>query len=119
MTEVPATLRSAGTALWESVAGKYALRPDELATLEDACLITDMVAALTQVWVEAGAPSITKGSMGQEVIHPLIGEIRAQRMSRNALFRQLKLPDDAAGVEVNQQRDAAAAKWSAGKGRGA
>lgn len=119
MTEVPATLRSAGSTLWESVAGKYALRPDELATLEDACLITDMVAALTDVWMAAGGPTITKGSMGQEVIHPLIGEIRAQRMSRNALFRQLKLPDDADGVEVNQHRDAATSKWASRPTRGA
>jgi hypothetical protein len=63
----------------------------------------------------------TKGSMGQLVIHPLIGELRAQRSARAALLRQLKLPDDASGeVATNQNRDAANASWQPGvRGRGA
>ena len=91
----------------------------ELLTLEDACAATDMVAALTSVWEGEGRPVTTKGSMGQQVIHPLIGEIRTQRAARNALWRQLKLPDDAAGGESNQQRDAAQSRWSQSHGSGA
>ena len=118
--KAPESLGVAGSALWRSIATKYELRADELATLEDACLITDMIAALDKAWSDDGRPMTTKGSMGQQVIHPLIGEIRAQRMSRNALWRQLKLPDaDSGAPAVNQQRDAAATKWSTGRGRGA
>ena len=116
---VPVGLASAGSALWLSVASRYALRADELATLEDACRITDMIVSLEAAWAEDGRPMTTKGSMGQQVIHPLIGEIRTQRMARNALWRQLKLPDDEVGAPVNQQRDAAVAKWATGRGRGA
>jgi hypothetical protein len=115
----PVGLRSAGMKVWSAIASKYALRPDELVTLEDVCLISDMIAELDAAWAEDGRPMTTKGSMGQKVIHPLIGEIRVQRAARNALWRQLKLPDDEAGAPANQQRAAAQSKWAAGKGRGA
>lgn len=117
---VPATLGKAGAALWASIAAEYELRPDEAATLEDVCLISDVIAELEQAWADDGRPMTTKGSMGQLVIHPLIGEIRAQRMARNALWRQLKLPDLESGAGVNQNRDAANASWQPGvRGRGA
>jgi DNA polymerase III psi subunit len=117
----PNALADAGKALWLEVTGKYALRVDELRTLEDACAATDMIAALTSVWVDEGRPVTTKGSMGQQVIHPLIGEIRTQRVARNALWKQLKLPDiDGDAGQLNQNRDAANASWQPGvRGRGA
>lgn len=115
----PSTLASAGKAVWSAVVAKYDLRADELVTLEDACAASDMVAALTSVWEDEGRPVTTKGSMGQQVIHPLIGEIRTQRAARNALFRQLKLPDDATAGESNQQRGAAQTRWAQAHGAGA
>lgn len=119
--KAPAGLAAGGKRVWASITGKYELRPDELATLEDACRISDMIDALTSVWMEAGAPSITRGSMGQEVIHPLIGEIRTQRMARNRLFAQMKLPQDgsAGAAEPNQHRSAANSRWAAAYGKGA
>jgi hypothetical protein len=62
---------------------------------------------------------MTTGSMGQEVIHPLIGEIRSQRAALDSSLTRLKLPDDVDGAPVNQQRDAANSKWATGRGRGA
>jgi hypothetical protein len=117
--KAPEFLAKAGAALWSDVVGKYDLRTDELRTLEDACATTDMIAALSASWEELGRPLTTKGSMGQEVIHPLIGEIRTQRAARNALWRQLKLPDDAPGAKGNQQREAAQSRWAAAHGAGA
>lgn len=116
----PEGLAAGGERVWRSITGKYDLRPDELVTLEDACRITDMIDALTRVWTEAGTPMITRGSMGQEVIHPLIGEIRTQRMARNALWRQLKLPEvDGGEVGPNQHRSAAQSRWASAHGAGA
>lgn len=115
--KAPEGLSTAGKTVWKSVAGSFALRADELVTLEDACRITDMIAALEDAWAEDGRPMTTKGSMGQKVIHPLIGEIRTQRMARNALWRQLKLPDDAgkpSGDVGTPARKAAAARWNRG-----
>lgn len=119
--QAPPGLGSAGTQVWDAITAKFELRPDELLTLQDACLISDVIALLELAWADDGRPMTTKGSMGQQVIHPLIGEIRTQRMARNALWRQLKLPDEpAANPAVNQQRDAANTKHSAPwSGRGA
>ena len=119
--KAPETLGAEGQKVWDLVTAKYDLRPDELLTLEDACAASDMIAALSKSWEDDGRPLTTKGSMGQQVIHPLIGEIRTQRSARNALWRQLKLPDDAAdaGAEAIQHRAAAQSKWSAAHGKGA
>lgn len=120
-TTAPRDLGKAGRRVWRAVTSKYELREDELVTLEDACRITDMIADLDAAWAADGRPMTTSGSMGQLVIHPLIGEIRAQRMSRNALWRQLKLPDDPTGeAATNQNRSAANASWQPGvRSRGA
>lgn len=117
-TSLPAHLGAEGQRVWQSVASKYDLRADELLTLEDACAASDMIAALSKAWQDLGAPLTTRGSMGQEVIHPLIGEIRTQRAARNALWRQLKLPDES-GERPNQQRDAANTRWARAHGAGA
>lgn len=108
----PKSLNDAGSALWSSVVEKYDLRVDELAVLEAACKTVDMIATLDKEWAAAGKPFLTRGSMGQDVIHPLIGEKRTQQSALAALLRQLKLPDDAAGAAPNQQRDAAQSRWA-------
>lgn len=112
----PATLADAGKALWSEVVAKYDLRADELRTLEDACAASDMLADFTKAWIEQGRPYITKGSMGQEVEHPLIGSIDKQRKARQAFLRQLKLPDEATpgAVGTNPARAAAASRWKHG-----
>ena len=105
----------ADESVWLAVVGKYDLRPDELSTLEDVCRLSDMVDLLEAAWAEQGRPLTTKGSMGQLVTHPFISEIKAHRMAQQALWRQLKLPDDA-GVKPNQHRDAAKSKWASAHG---
>ena len=120
LIEPPSTLSDAGKAVWEAITGKYELRPDELVTLEDVCVFSDEIADLTAEWVEDGKPRTTKGSMGQLVEHPHPKRLADLRMKRNALWRQLKLPDAESGAPaVNQQRDAANSKWATGRGRGA
>lgn len=108
----PETLGAVGSRVWRSIVGKYDLRPDELLTLEDVCALSDMTEALSDAWAGQGKPMTTKGSMGQQVTHPLISEIRTHRAARNALWRQLKLPDDEAPAATNQHRDAADTKWA-------
>jgi hypothetical protein len=118
--KAPADLARAGKSLWVSIAGKYALRPDEITRLHAACRTADMVADLEKAWAELGRPYLTRGSMGQDVIHPLIGELRVQRAALDGALVRLKLPDDSGDEpEVNQQRDAANSKWATGRGRGA
>lgn len=114
----PASLESAGQALWLSVTEKYDLRVDELAVLEAACKTADMIATLDREWAALGKPFLTSGSMGQDVIHPLIGERRTQQAQLAALLGKLKLPDEAAdGGKANQNRSAAQSRWAQhGKG---
>ena len=118
---MPDGMGEGGAVLWSRITRLYELRSDELATLEDACRITDMIDSLDSAWADDGRPMTASGSMGQLIIHPLIGEIRTQRMARNALWRQMKLPD--AGEEpagaANQHRAAAQSKWAAAHGKGA
>jgi len=116
----PSSLASAGRAFWRDIVGTYDLRADELRTLEDACGATDMLADLMAAWVELGRPFITKGSMGQEVEHPLIGSIDKQRKARQAFIKQLKLPDEVgADPRVNAQREGGNARWANAHGKGA
>lgn len=112
----PSNLSTAGKALWTEVVDKYTLRPDELRTLEDACAATDMLTELQAAWSALGRPYISKGSMGQEVEHPLIGSMDKQRKTRQTFIRQLKLPDElgAAGPKTNPARAAAATRWKHG-----
>ena len=107
----PAGLGESGAALWDAIAGKYRLRPDEFTVLEDACRTADMLSALTAAWIYDGSPMTTSGSMGQLVIHPLIAEMDKHRKSRAAFLRQLALPDADDVPATNQHRSAAVTKW--------
>lgn len=108
----PSTLSTAGKALWSEVTSKYTLRADELRTLEDACAASDMLAEFTKAWSDLGRPYMSKGSMGQEVEHPLIGSIDKQRKARQAFLKLLRLPDEPGGERPNQQREAAQSRWA-------
>ena len=111
----PASLDYAGKALWADVVAKYDLRVDELAVLEAACKTADMIATLDKEWDGLGKPFLTRGSMGQDVIHPLIGERRAQQAQLAKLLGLLKLPDEVSGaVGTNPARAAAASRWKHG-----
>src|SRR5690348_15589801 len=104
----PESLGKPGSELWKSIAGKYELRPDELAVLKSACKTEDMISLLEAEWVERGRPMMSKGSMGQEVTHPLLAEQKSHQAAQAALLAKLKLPDEpTAGAGTNQQRQAA------------
>lgn len=111
----PSTLADAGRALWREHVKDYDFRVDELAVLELACKTADMIAVLDKAWDELGKPFMTRGSMGQDVIHPLIGERRTQQSQLAALLGKLKIPDGVpAGVAVNPARAAADSRWKHG-----
>ena len=111
--KAPIGLGKSGKAQWSSIAGSYKLRADEFTILEGACWAADMIVMLRVAWIDAGSPTETKGSMGQQVIHPLIGEMRTQQAAQAALLQKLKLPDADDVPVANQHRSAANSKWSA------
>lgn len=112
VAKAPSGLGNAGKRLWQSIAAKYELRADELRVLEDAAREADLVETLNAGMT--GAPLLVKGSQGQDVINPLISELRQHRATLAALLRQLKLPDDSASSEARSTsaRAAANARWS-------
>ena len=114
--KAPANLGAAGKSLWADIASKYELRPDELRVLASACVAADMESEFIKAWHDLGRPFISKGSMGQEVEHPLIGSIDKLGKSVAAHLGRLKLPDESGAAESNQQRSAAQSRWAAAHG---
>jgi hypothetical protein len=82
-----------GQALYDSVADELDLGPGERRVLIDAAATADTIAELEQAWRALGSPAVSIGSQRQEVIHPLIGEIRQQRTTLRQLIAALRIPD--------------------------
>lgn len=109
----PVTLDAAGIALWNAVVEKYTLRADELITLQFACRALDLADKFDRQWEALGQPLMSKGSMGQEVEHPLIGSADKQRKASDGFLKRLGLPDELdGGAKPNQQRSAAQSRWA-------
>jgi hypothetical protein len=116
-TPAPKGLAAKGKKLWKETTTNYELRADELDTLEDICREADLIATLEEGLV--GAALLLKGSQGQDVVNPLISEIRQHRATKKSLWASLKLPDDASEGASNQQRAAAQTRWASAYGKGA
>lgn len=114
----PSGLAAKGKKTWKAITGTYELRADELDTLEDICREVDLISRLEESL--DGADLLTRGSQGQDVLNPLVAEVRQHRATKKALWASLKLPDDAAAPAVaNQQREAAQSRWAASRGKSA
>lgn len=115
--KAPESLGAAGRRLWDTTLETYTLAEHELDVLQEACYTLDLLQTMRRRVKKDGVMST--GSMGQDVVHPLIGEIRQQRGLFSQLMNALKLPDVepqaedlAPVVEVNQHRRAAGSRWS-------
>jgi hypothetical protein len=110
--KAPDGLLEPGRKLWSEITSKYGLRADELRVLEDAAREADLIETLNAGM--AGQDLLVRGSQGQQVINPLISELRQHRSTLAALLRQLKLPDESASSEARSTaaRAAANARWS-------
>lgn len=90
----PQGLDKAGAKLWRQISDpvKYELRPDELRILEDACREADLIDKLEAALKYADF--MVTGSQGQDVINPMIPELRQHRATLTSMLLKLKLPDD-------------------------
>lgn len=108
----PAGLADAGSALWSDLVGPYEFRPDELRVLEATCREADLIARMEDEL--DGAAFTVKGSMGQPVANPMLGELRQHRALLERLLRALSLPDEegrGAAKRSESARAAAEARW--------
>jgi hypothetical protein len=111
----PTSLGTAGKRLWRETAKVYELRQDELEILRSACREADLIEKMDAEL--KGASLLVPGSMGQDVINPLLQEVRQHRAAFAALIRALKLPDEPEGVpQVNGQRTGGQTRWGATHG---
>lgn len=114
--EAPRGLAEAGFAFWGEVTGKYELRVDELSTLEDACREVDIIQQLEVYRLADDFQMFVRGSQGQQVINPVMSELRQHVSVKKSLLAQLKLPDenstDQGGELSAKNRAAANARWS-------
>ncbi len=112
--QVPDGLSDRGSQLWAAITGTYALRPDELRALEDACFTADVVDRLQRALRKA--PMTVKGPYGGMQAHPLLAELRQSRALVASLLGKLGLKDVAADSEALTRslraRRAAHARWS-------
>ena len=109
--KTPTGLKARSRRLWKTVTTDYELRADELDLLEDACREMDLFDALEREL--KGAAYLVKGSQGQDVINPLVAEIRQHRATKKSLWGALKLPDDEqTSTAVNAQRKGGLSRWS-------
>lgn len=113
---VPAYLKTKGMQIWKSVTADYVLRDDEKVLLEQVCREADLIQELTSELRKL--PLMMTGSQGQDVVNPLLMEIRQHRALLAQLHARLDLPEldasDVAGVpdiSPNQNRSAAMSKW--------
>lgn len=114
--KTPPELARGGRALWREVAKNRDLRPDEARILLDCCHEVDIIDDLQGALKDA--PRTVRGSQGQEVIHPLIAELRMHRQTLHSLLRGLSLADNDTSADdaFRSSREAATvlahARWS-------
>lgn len=110
----PDGLGERGRTLWDAITSEVEFRADERPILEDACRATDRIVEMRAAMESAAI--VTKGSMGQTVVHPLIAEIRAHEAHVSQLLSKLKISDAAeptgsVSARSTKAREAANAKW--------
>ncbi|PPH27818.1 hypothetical protein C5C37_12370 [Rathayibacter sp. AY1F9] len=93
----------------------YTLRQDELEVLRAACGTADLIDQLQDAMKDQ--PAMVPGSKGQLVAHPLLQEVRQQRLTFSQLVRGLKLPDENSGAAVNPHRAGGQSRWMQAYGK--
>ena len=114
----PKGLGPSGRRLWRSTladrddGSRLELRGDELVLLAEACRLVDDVERLREAL--ADEPLTVKGSQGQDVAHPLRGELHRTIGTLDRVLRTLSLPDaaDTAADRSWAGRNLARARWA-------
>lgn len=114
-TTAPRGLGKGARKVWRNVTDLYDLNPAELRVLEDACREIDLVDLMEDRLAIAESLTV-EGSMGQDVAHPLLQEIRQHRAVLTRLFAALKLPaseEDGSGAAgaSSSARQMAMRRW--------
>lgn len=93
MTPTPRGLRAAGRRLWSSVLDDFELDESASAVLAEAAHTVDLLADLRRELAET--PAVIESAQGPRV-HPMLVEIRQQRLALAKLVTSLGLPKELA-----------------------
>ncbi|MGW0161438.1 terminase [Mycobacterium sp. NPDC003323] len=93
MTTTPRGLKAGGRRLWSSVTTDFELDESSAAVLAEACYTVDLLAALRAKL--ADTPPIIDGNQGPRT-HPLLVELRMQRLALAKLIASIGLPKELA-----------------------
>lgn len=85
----PRGLGKPGQKLWKSIESEFELAEHELAQLEEACRVRDMIAALRE---QVDADGVMLASSQGQRLHPGIAEIRQQQLALARLLATLQVP---------------------------
>jgi P27 family predicted phage terminase small subunit len=117
----PAGLKARGRRFWRRVASAYELTTSEFMILEEVCRTLDSLDAMQSALNSEGVT--VEGSAGQPRAHPVLVELRQQRVALGRLLSQLALPDEQTGAGLPslteaRARRAAEARWRPHRAKG-
>ena len=115
--KAPAHLGARGRRLWRRIMEDFEPAESGREILLEAVRVVDRCESLEQAL--RGEPLTTTGSRGQIVAHPLLAELRSERLLLSRLLAQLDVPEEGegAGTDWNtlsssqRARKAARARW--------
>jgi hypothetical protein len=92
----PKGFKAPGRALWRQIHAEYDFEgcPEKLVVLENACRTADVVERL-QAAVDSTTDLRVRGSQGQPVAIPELGELRQYRAQLASLLKALDVVDEA------------------------
>lgn len=101
----PVELKAAGKRLWLEAVAAFDFSFAERVRLEAAAHEADEIVRLQRAL--ARAPTLTTGSAGQKVTHPLFASLIAHRAALSRLLGELGIASAAAGEDAGLERSSA------------
>jgi hypothetical protein len=96
-----------------NVAPDWELDVRDFGMLDQACELADAAARLKRIIVQEG--EVTRGSRGQPVVHPAVGQLRAHRVAIAAVLAKIEIAPPRKRTTTrhgaDQLRDARRARW--------
>ncbi|KAF0959795.1 hypothetical protein [Rhodococcus sp. T7] len=110
---MPRGLDAPGKKFWIRTLEEFDLSqdPHRVEVLEQACRVVDTIAELEKA--QKGQSLTTSGSMGQQVISPLISEVRFQRGLLAQLVTKLSLPETDETLQAKAEKTSQSRRTSA------
>lgn len=109
---VPEGVNDRAATFWRARTSKFEFNPSELVLMTEIVRVMTRVDELTVILDEQGPMGV--GSKGQQIVNPVLGEIRAQELVLHRLVGSLNLPgEQSTSAQSARGRKASESRWSA------